>query len=218
VRLKWSDDPPSNFDWHQVRETVEKLVAHAGSGKKVVDVLQSKTGNNTCSTRAQGPMKDAWNAAVNQVSVRRILDKGGVWPTRETAAKVVDQVRQRAEEGRQANARVKVTAFSFDLADAESTDKNSRFGGSSAWHCVWLIDAGVEKPNGRLYFVAYDQDVTCTKAAEQEWERLTSGANEKNVDEWGLEHPNAKILVKGMVVGGDEGRLGALIRFLYVVE
>lgn len=220
MRLVWSDDPPQGFDWGPVRKTVQKLVSHAGSGKKVVDVMQSRTGDNTCSTRASGPMLVAWGATADTVIKKRNLDgSGGVWKTKAAAKDAVDNVHRRADDGRKDNAKVKVTAFSFSLADATQPDHNCRFGGLNSWHCVWLIDAGEDPNTGRLYFVSYDQDVTCTSAVEAEWKRLRGDKSEKDVDGWGLDDPNAKLLVQGMLLGGrTEGPLGPLIRFLYVVD
>lgn len=217
MRLVWSDEPPVEFEWGPVRATVEKLVRHVGSGKTVGDVLQSREGGNTCSTRANGPMKQAWNAVGKSVSVRSDLGSG-VWKSKDAARAVVEDVHSRAEQGRQQNEKVKVTVFSFTLADATQTDANSRFGG---YHCLWLIDAGEEPNGGRLYFVAYDQDVTCTKEVEDKWkQRLGPHKDEEDVvNGWGLDTPDAKLLVEGMLLGGrDTGRLGPLIRFLYVVE
>lgn len=220
MRLVWSDTPPHGFDWVPVRATVQKLVAFAGQGKKVVDVLQSRKGDNACYTRASGPMKDAWNASVDTVSVRpTVYGAGGIWKSKADAKKMVDKVHTRAEQGRQQDAKVKVTAFSFALGDATQTDHHCRFGGKDSWHCVWLIDGGEEPNNGRLYFVAYDQDVTCTAQVEAEWIRLRGTNSEDAVNGWALADPNAKLLVDGMLLGGrDSGTLGPLIRFLYVVD
>lgn len=220
MRLAWSDEPPHGFDWNPVRATVKKLVSYVGSSKKVVDVLQSRTGDNACSTRASGPMKVAWNASVETLSVRPTVDgKGGLWKTKQDAKKAVDKVHLRAEQGRQQDAKVKVTAFSFALADATQTGLNCRFGGKDSWHCVWLIDGGEEPNTGRLYFVAYDQDVTCTAHVEADWIRLRGTNSEEAVDGWALADPNGKLLVEGMLLGNrDSGKLGPLIRFLYVVE
>lgn len=220
MRLVWSDVAPHGFNWAPVRATVQKLVASTGTGKKVEHVLQSRTGDNACSTRASGSMKEAWNALVETLSVRPKLDgSGGLWKTREAAKKVVEKVHARAEDGRKQDARVKVTAFSFSLADATQTDHNGRFGGLDAWHCVWLLDGGEEPNAGRLFFVVYDQDVTCTAEVEAEWKRLRGTKSEEEVNQWNLADPNAKLLVQGMLLGGrDIGQLGRLIRFLYVVE
>ena len=125
--MVWSDDPPNDFNWNPVRLTVKKLVSYSGSGKRVVDVLQSRTGNNICSTRANGPMLEAWHAQGDSLSKRRNLDgTGGIWKNKEAAKQAVDKVHARAEQGRQEGARVKVTAFSFSLADAAQADHNCR--------------------------------------------------------------------------------------------
>jgi len=220
VRMVWSDDPPNDFNWKPVRLTVKKLVSYAGGGKKVADVLQSRTGNNMCSTRANGPMLEAWHALGEPLSKRRNVDgTGGIWKTKDLARQAVDRVHERAEQGRQEGARVKVTAFSFSLADATQLDHNSRFTGPDSWHCVWLIDGGAERNTGRLYFVAYDQDVTCTARVEAEWKGLRGNKSEEEVDKWRLDEPGAKQLISSLLLGGrDEGPLGPLIRFLYLVE
>ena len=220
MRMVWSDEPPNDFNWKPVRLTVKKLVSYSGSGKKVVDVLQSRAGNNMCSTRASGPMLEAWHALGDALSKRRNLDgTGGVWKTKDAARQAVDRVHERAEQGRQDGARVKVTAFSFSLADATQLDHNSRFTGPESWHCVWLIDGGTEKNTGRLYFVAYDQDVTCTARVEAAWTGLRGNKSEEDVEKWGLDEPGAKQLIGSLLLGGrDEGPLGPLIRFLYLVD
>jgi len=39
------------------------------------------------------------------------------------------------------------------------------------------------------------------------------------VDKWGLDEPGAKQLISSLLLGGrEEGPLGPLIRFLYLVE
>ena len=94
--MVWSDEPPNDFNWKPVRLTVKKLVSYAGGGKKVVDVLQSRTGNNMCSTRAIGPMLEAWHALGDALSKRRNLDgTGGVWKTKDAARQAVDRVHER---------------------------------------------------------------------------------------------------------------------------
>ncbi len=223
MKLRWSDDAPPNFDWGPVRTRVEKLVANGEiNGKTVADVLQSRNGGNSCSTRANVPMKTAWHASGTME--RR---EGGLWTTQEEAVNFANSLHDLVGKPRKANEEVKVKLFSFALKDATG-DTTSRFLGSK-FHCVWLIDGGVLE-NGWPYFVVYDQDVTCSQRAEVAW-RLGIGAveeqgekkkeeqkkKEAQVDTWALSGTNAKPLVRSMLLDGrNEGPLGPLIRFLYV--